>query len=101
MYIVPFSKESLKIIRYIYYTFSTKVKSSDLDDISTGKNSDIVLSELINKGYLDTKLFLTKSFDIDEDLILDPSFNKSTIKIVLSRYYHEGYFEMTTEDFLE
>ena len=50
---VPISKESLEIIQYIYYTFSTKVKSSDLDYISAGKNSSIVLSELIKSGYLD------------------------------------------------
>ena len=50
---VPISKESLEIIQYIFYTFSTKVKSFDLDYISAGKNSSIVLSELMNKGYLD------------------------------------------------
>ena len=59
---VPDTKEQLEIIRYIYYTFSTKVKSSNLDDISAGKNSDIVLSELLSKGYIDTDLFLKKSF---------------------------------------
>ena len=50
---IPDLKESLEILRYIYYTFSTKVKSSDLDYISAGKNSSIVLSELIKSGYLD------------------------------------------------
>ena len=61
----------------------------------------MVVYELISKNYLDTNFLLTKSFNIDKDLILDPSFNKSAIKAVLSRYYHEGYFEMTMEDFLE
>ena len=98
---VPDTIESLEIIRYIYYTFSTKVNSSDLDSISINKTKDIVLSELLNKGYLDTDLFIKKSFKIDKDLILDPSFNKSAIKKVLSKYYHQGYFEMTMEDFLE
>ena len=51
--LVPISKESLEIIHYIYYTFSTKVKSSDLDYVSAGKNSSIVLNELIKSGYLD------------------------------------------------
>ena len=31
---VPDTKESLEIIRYIHYTFSTKVNSFDLDSIS-------------------------------------------------------------------
>ena len=31
---VPDTNESLAVIRYIYYTFSTKVNSSDLDSIS-------------------------------------------------------------------
>ena len=61
----------------------------------------MVLDELISKGYLDSNLFLTKSFNIDKDLLLDPSFNKKVIKNVLSKYYHEGYFELTMEDFLE
>ena len=43
-------------------------------------------------GYIDKKLFLTKSFNIDQDLDIDPSFNKSAIKKVLSKYYHQGYF---------
>ena len=34
MNFVPDTKESLEIIRYIYYTFSTKVNSFDLDSIS-------------------------------------------------------------------
>ena len=98
---VPNTKESLEIIRYIHYTFSTKVNSSYLDSISINKTKDIVLRELIIMGYIDKKLFLTKSFNIDQDLDIDPSFNKSAIKKVLSKYYHEGYFEMTMEDFLE
>ena len=65
MNFVPDTKESLEIIRYIYYNFSTKVKYSDLDSISIDKTIDIVLSELLNKGYLETDLFLKKSFEID------------------------------------
>ena len=75
MNFVPISKESLEIIRYIQYTFSTKVNSSDLDGISTNKTKDLILSELINKGYLDTDLYLTKSFNINKDLTLDSNFN--------------------------
>ena len=101
MNFVSISKESLEIIRYIYYAFSTKVIFSDLDGISRNKTKDMVVNELIGKNYLDTNFLLTKSFNIDKDLILDSSFNKSAIKAVLSSYYHEGYFEMTIEDFLE
>ena len=61
----------------------------------------MVERELILFGYLDSNLFLTKSFNIDKDLLLDPSFNLKVIKKVLSKYYHEGYFELTMEDFLE
>ena len=85
MNFVPISKESLELIRYIHYTLSTKVKSSDLDGISNNKTKDMVINELICKGYLDTNLFLTKSFNINKDLTLDPSFNQSTIKEVLLR----------------
>ena len=81
---VPDTKESLEVIRYIYYTFSTKVKYSDLDSISINKTKDIVLTELLIKGYLETDLFLKKSFKIDKDLDIDPSFNKLAIKKVLS-----------------
>lgn len=55
-------------------------------------------------NYLDKQLFLTNSFDINYHLILDSSFDssaKSAIKAVLSRYYHEGFFELKMEDFLE
>ena len=62
IYFVPISKESLELIRYIHYTLSTKVKSSDLDGISNNKTKDMVINELINKGYLDPNLFLTKFF---------------------------------------
>ena len=61
----------------------------------------MVLDELISKGYLDSNLFLTKSFKIDKDLLINPSFDKKIIKNELSKYYHEGYFELTMEDFLE
>ena len=61
----------------------------------------MVVRELIKLGYLDKNLFLTKSYNIDEDLLLDPSFNKKVIKNVLSKYYHEGYFELTMDDFLK
>lgn len=60
-----------------------------------------MIVELIKIGYLDSNLFLTKFFNIEKDLILDSSFNKSGIKKVLSKYFHEGYFEMTIQDFLE
>ena len=102
---IPDSKESLEesleILRYIYYTFSTKVNSSELNNLSPGNTSEMVVRELIMFGYLDSNLFLTKSFNIDKDLRLDPSFNPKVIKQVLSKYYHEGYFELTMEDFLE
>ena len=98
---IPDSKESLEILRYIQYTFSTKVNSSELNNLSPGITSYMVLDELISKGYLDTNLFLTKSFNIDKDLLINPSFDKKLIKNVLSKYYHEGYFELTMEDFLE
>ena len=98
---IPDSKESLEILRYIYYTFSTKVNSSELNNLSPGNTSEMVVRELIMFGYLDSNLFLTKSFNIDKDLLLDPSFNPKVIKNVLSKYYHEGYFELTMEDFLE
>ena len=75
MNFVPISKESLEIIRYIQYTFSTKVNFSDLDGISTNKTKDLILSELIKNGYLDTDLYLTKSFNINKDLTLDSNFN--------------------------
>ena len=61
----------------------------------------MVISELINKGYLDPNLFLTNFFDIRKDLILDSIFDKLAIKKILSEYYHEGYFELKIEDFLE
>jgi len=60
-----------------------------------------VIEELINKGYLDPNLFLTKIFNIEKDLMLDSSFNKSGIKKVISKYFYEGYFEMKIQDFLE
>ena len=44
----------------------------------------MVVNELISKGYLDTNLHLTKSFNIDKDLLLDPSFNQTVIKNILS-----------------
>ena len=99
--IIPDSKESLEILRYIHYTFSTKVNSYELNNLSPGNTSEMVVRELIMFGYLDSNLFLTKSFNIDKDLLLDPSFNPKVIKNVLSKYYHEGYFKLTMEDFLE
>ena len=40
---IPDSKESLEILRYIQYTFSTKVNSSELNNLSPGKISDMIL----------------------------------------------------------
>ena len=83
---------------------STKVYLEDIfdgKDISLNITSDMVINELINKGYLDPNLFLTNFFDIRKDLILDSIFDKLAIKNILSKYYHEGYFEMKIEDFLE
>ena len=61
----------------------------------------MVVDELLLKGYLDTNLFLTNFFNIDKDLLLSSSFNKTVIKNKLAQYYHEGYFELMMEDFLE
>ena len=61
----------------------------------------MVVRELVIIGYLNPNLYLTNLFNIDKDLILDPSFDKTIIKNKLSQYYHEGYFELTIEDFLE
>ena len=49
---IPDSKESLEILRYIHYTFSTKVNSSELNNLSPGKTSEMVVIELIKLGYL-------------------------------------------------
>ena len=65
MNFVPDTIESFEVIRYIHYTFSTKVNSLNLNSISKGKISDIIIRELIIMGYIDNKLFLTKSFNID------------------------------------
>ena len=40
----------------------------------------MVVDELLLKGYLDTNLFLTNFFNIDKDLLLSSSFNKTVIK---------------------
>ena len=64
MNFIPVSKESLETIRYIHYTFSTKVNTSDINSISANKTTDMVINELVNKGYLDTDLFLSKSFNL-------------------------------------
>ena len=61
----------------------------------------MVVRELVIIGYLNPNLYLTNLFNIDKDLLLDPSFDKTVIKNKLSQYYHEGYFELTIEDFLE
>ena len=98
---IPDSKDSLQILRYIYYTFSTKINSSELNNTSPDKTSEMVVRELVIIGYLNPNLYLTNLFNIDKDLILDPSFDKTIIKNKLSQYYHEGYFELTIEDFLE
>ena len=99
IYFIPVSKEQLQILRYIYYTFSTKVNPSEFNYTSPGKTSEMVMKELIILGYLDTNLHLTKYFNIYKDLLLDPSFNKTVIKNILSQYYHEGYFELMMDDF--
>ena len=83
---------------------STKVYLEDIfdgKDISLNITSDMVINELINKGYLDPNLFLTNFFDIRKDLILDSIFDKLAIKKILSKYYHEGYFKMKIVDFIE
>ena len=56
---IPVSKESLENLRYIFYTFSTKVNTYELNNTSPDKTSDMVVSELVKNGYLDTNLFLT------------------------------------------
>ena len=56
IYFIPVSKESLEILRYIFYTFSTKVNTSELNNTSPDKTSDMVVSELVKNGYLDTNL---------------------------------------------
>ena len=66
---IPVSKESLENLRYIFYTFSTKVNTYELNNTSPDKTSDMVVSELVKNGYLDTNLYLTKSFNIDKDFI--------------------------------
>ena len=81
---IPDLKESLEILRYIYYTFSTKINSSELNNTSPDKTSEMVVRELIIIGYLNPNLYLTNLFNIDKDLILDPSFNKTVIKNKLS-----------------
>ena len=81
---IPDLKESLEILRYIYYTFSTKINSSELNNTSPDKTSEMVVRELIIIGYLNPNLYLTNLFNIDKDLILDPSFDKTVIKNKLS-----------------
>ena len=53
---IPVSKESLENLRYIFYTFSTKVNTYELNNTSPDKTSDMVVSELVKNGYLDTNL---------------------------------------------
>ena len=84
MKFIPVSKESLETLQYVFYTFSTKVNTFELDNTSLDKTSEMVVDELILKGYLDTNLFLTKSFKIDKDLLINPSFNKTVIKNILA-----------------
>ena len=81
---IPDLKESLEILRYIYYTFSTKINSSELNNTSPDKTSEMVVRELVIIGYLNPNLYLTNLFNIDKDLILDPSFDKTIIKNKLS-----------------
>ena len=81
---IPDSKKAFEILRYFYYTFSTKVNSSEFNYTSPGKTSEMVVKELIIWGYLDINLHLTKYFNISKDLLLDPSFNKTVIKNILS-----------------
>ena len=69
---------------------STKVYLEDIfdgKDISLNITSDMVINELINKGYLDPNLFLTNFFDIRKDLILDSIFDKLAIKKIISKYF--------------
>ena len=47
-----------------------------MNKLSDNKSSDEIISELIKINYLDINLFLTKSFVIEKDLILDKSFDK-------------------------
>ena len=84
MNFIPVSKESLETLQYVFYTFSTKVNTSKLNYTSINKTSEMVVDELLLKGYLDTNLFLTKSFKIDKDLLINPSFNKTVIKNILA-----------------
>ena len=84
MYCIPVSKESLETLQYVFYTFSTKVNTSKLNYTSINKTSEMVVDELLLRGYLDTNLFLTKSFKIDKDLLINPSFNKKVIKNILA-----------------
>ena len=84
MYCIPVSKESLETLQYVFYTFSTKVYTFELDNTSLDKTSEMVVDELLLKGYLDTNLFLTKSFNIDKDLLISSSFNKTVIKNILT-----------------
>jgi len=51
MNFVPILKESLEKISFIYYTFSTKVNPSDLNNISLAKTEDIIVRELLILGY--------------------------------------------------
>jgi len=44
----------------------------------------MVVRELVIIGYLNPNLYLTNLFNIDKDLILDPSFDKTVIKNKLS-----------------
>ena len=80
MNFIPVSKESLETLQLVFYTFSTKVDTSKLNYTSINKTSEMVVDELLLKGYLDTNLFLTNFFNIDKDLLLSSSFNKTVIK---------------------
>jgi len=84
MNFIPVSKESLETLQYVFYTFSTKVNTFELDNTSLDKTSEMVVDELISKGYLDNHLFLTNSFNIDKDLLINSSFNKKVIKNILA-----------------
>ena len=81
---IPVSKESLETLQYVFYTFSTKVNTSKLNNASINKTSDMVVDELVSKGHLDSNLLRSKSLNIDKGLLINPSFNKIVIKNILT-----------------